>query len=93
MEGASDWIKNDNKKQKKVKQSRQNSGCTWALSGTSRKKAFRTNGRCHGVRFLLHFSVYLFLAPDRPGIPFLAAALNINRVCPGAFEIPECSTR
>ena len=29
------------------------------------------------MRFLLHFSVYLFVAPNGPGIPFLADSLNI----------------
>ena len=45
------------------------SGVPGLLSGTNRYNAFWTNGRAHAVRFLLHFSMYLFSAPNGPGIP------------------------
>ena len=50
----------------KVKQSRQ-LGCTRALRGKTRHNACSTNplhGRARGLRFLLDFSIYQFLAPN-----------------------------
>ena len=37
-----------------------------------------TNGRSRGVRFFLDFRMYLFLAPNRPGIPVFGRCPNIN---------------
>ena len=62
-----DWLKNDNKLLK-VKQSIQ-LGCTWALCDKNRHNAFWTNGRARGLRCLLDFSMYLFLAPNGQVIP------------------------
>ena len=55
------------KKQLKVKQSRQSRVCL-RLSCKKRHNALSTNGRARGVRFLLDFSMYLFLAPNGPGV-------------------------
>ena len=65
-----DWLKNS-KKNIEVKQNRQ-LGCTWYVGFIREKQAQcvldQWQGSC-GVRFLLDFSIYLFLAPNGQGIP------------------------
>ena len=71
------WSMSDYKKTAKTikaKQSRQ-LGCTWALSGKKGRNAFWINGRARVVRFLLDFSMHLFLAANGQGIPVFGRCL------------------
>ena len=80
---ASDRLKNE-QKQLKVKQSRLSRGLYLAKN---RYNALWTNGRARGVRFLLGFRMYLFLAPNGPGVPVFDR-------CPKKYHsVPICKDR
>ena len=68
------WLQND-KKQLKVKQSRQTRVC---LRFILLKQVQNALDQWQGswVRFLLGFSKYPFLAPDGPGVPFFGRFLS-----------------